>query len=208
MSTTAPADLTLTGTSGNDTLVGGAGNDTLSGGKGNDTLFGNAGNDTLSGGNGDDTLSGGRGNDTLTGWEGRDVFVWTLADRGTPGQAAVDTITDFNKSKDSIDLRNLLNGGKGDEDGHRGGEDDHKDDDDAVGNLLNYLSVSKSGNDTVLHISSEGKFNEGGMADQTIVFKDVDLTVSHGEGGEHGEHGVDQTATLLNMLKNGNLNVD
>ncbi|MDD5300839.1 MAG: retention module-containing protein [Gallionella sp.] len=210
----ANADKTLTGTAGDDTLVGGAGNDTLSGGKGDDALSGNAGNDTLSGGKDSDTLSGGKGNDTLTGGDGKDVFVWTLTDRGTSDQAAVDTITDFNKKDDSLNLRDLLRGER-DDDGDNGkhsNNGDHEKSD--VGDLLNYVNVAKVGGNTVLHISTEGKFsgNESSSAisnkeDQTIVLKDVDLTVEKGGHGEHA-HDIDQTATLLSMLKNGNLNVD
>ncbi|MBI5438660.1 MAG: type I secretion C-terminal target domain-containing protein [Nitrosomonadales bacterium] len=169
----------------------------VGGGDSDDTLSGLGGNDFVYGGAGNDNLSGGDGNDTLTGGADNDVFAWTLADRGTAGHAAVDTITDF-KQGDSLDLRNLLDGGEGDEDGYEGDED-------ATGNLLDYISVEKVGNDTVLHISSEGKFDDGeyksSKEDQTIVLKDVDLTVQ-----ENGH--VDQTATLLKMLQNGNLNTN
>jgi len=200
----------LEGGEGNDTLYGRVGTEELDGEEGNDTLHGSHGNEELEGGEGNDTLYGGKGNDLLEGGDGSDVFAWSLADRGTDKHAAVDTIADFNKTRDSIDLRNLLDGGVGDKDGHEGG-------DDAVDNLLNYIRVGKDGGDTVLHISSEGKFGNGesysaNKEDQTIVIKDVDLTVQRDE--RHGDHGhghepnVDQTATLLSMLKNGNLNVN
>jgi Ca2+-binding RTX toxin-like protein len=206
-------DDTLSGGGGNDALYGGddkdklyggGGNDLLVGGQGKDTLAGGEGNDVLMGGSGKDNLSGGAGNDTLTGGEGEDVFAWTLADRGTAGHAAADTITDFNASKDSIDLRNLLDGGEGDEDGYEGDED-------ATGNLLDYINIAKVGNDTVLHISSKGEFENGeyqtGKEDQTIVIKDANLTVE--KGGQGGDaHDVDQTATLLKMIQNSNINVN
>ncbi len=190
-------------------MYGRVGTEELDGEEGNDTLYGSSGGEELEGGAGNDTLYGGKGNDLLEGGDGSDVFAWSLADRGAKN-AAVDTIADFDKARDSIDLRNLLDGGVGDEDGYEG-------DDDAVGNLLNYIRVGKDGGDTVLHISSEGKFGNGesysaNKEDQTIVIKDVDLTVKqdHDERGKGHEHepNVDQTATLLSMLKNGNLNVN
>jgi predicted extracellular nuclease len=87
----------INGGNGNDVLEGGAGNDTLNGGNGNDTLLGGTGNDVLNGGNGEDVLVGGLGNDTLTGGNGTDRFVFAAGD-GT------DTITDFNRNDDLIEL--------------------------------------------------------------------------------------------------------
>ncbi|MDO8811543.1 MAG: retention module-containing protein [Gallionella sp.] len=204
---------TLRGSHGDDTLVGGAGNDMLFGEQGKDHLEGGSGNDTLYGGQGKDTLKGGLGNDLLYGGEGKDIFAWSPADVGAPGNPAVDTIADFDHENDRIDLNNLLDGVVGD-----------KND---VGNLLSYINISKEGSDTVLRISSQGNFENGeyhpSKEDQTIVIKNVDLTVKNGEHDEHGEHGgrdehgghdehggydVDQAATLLKMLQNGNLNVN
>lgn len=88
----------LDGDDGNDTLDGGDGNDRLDGGKGVDTLIGGAGNDKLDGGKDNDTLTGGTGDDTLTGGDGKDTFVFSLGD-------GKDKVTDFQKSKDIIDLR-------------------------------------------------------------------------------------------------------
>ena len=78
----------LEGNSGDDRLYGYAGEDTLEGGPGADRLYGSAGNDTLSGGPGNDRLSGGAD---------ADVFVFT------PGDGD-DTITDFTRGEDKIDL--------------------------------------------------------------------------------------------------------
>jgi Ca2+-binding RTX toxin-like protein len=85
----------LKGEGGNDTLWGGDGNDTLSGGDGNDILYGDAGNDILEGGAGSDTLTGGAGND---------IFRFRIGD---VGGTAIDTITDFTKGQDKIDLSAL-----------------------------------------------------------------------------------------------------
>jgi len=180
---------TISGGTGDDILMGGAGSDILHGDQGKDHLDGGAGNDTLYGDQGKDALKGGLGDDLLYGGEGKDIFAWSPTDIGTPGNPAVDTIADFNN--DRIDLSNLLDGGVGD-----------KND---VGNLLSYINVSKEGSDTVLRISSQGGFDNGEYLptreDQRIVIENVDLTVQAGSD-------VDQARTLLNMLKNDNLNVN
>ena len=70
------ADVSITGSAGNDTLrgdaddgtniSGGSGNDSIVAGSGNDTIDGGAGNDSITSGAGNDSISGGDGNDTLT----------------------------------------------------------------------------------------------------------------------------------------------
>ncbi|TFI57118.1 hypothetical protein E2493_16730, partial [Sphingomonas parva] len=90
----------LYGGSGDDVLLGGADNDTLDGGDGADRLDGGTGNDNVDGGAGNDTLDGGAGNDTLTGGAGKDVFL--VDDLG-----GTDTITDFVRGQDKIDLSDL-----------------------------------------------------------------------------------------------------
>jgi Ca2+-binding RTX toxin-like protein len=152
----------LYGGAGDDVLMGDAGNDRLEGGDGNDLLMGGGGNDTLIGGAGRDLLVGGAGSDTLTGGAGADVFAWTLSDRGTPGAAPTDTITDFNNAPggDVLDLRDLLVG-------------EHS------GNLTNYLHFSSSGGNTTISISSTGGFASGfnsAAVDQVIQITGVDLT--------------------------------
>ncbi|MCE7888012.1 MAG: type I secretion C-terminal target domain-containing protein [Alphaproteobacteria bacterium PRO2] len=92
---------TVTGTSAADRISGMGGNDTIRGGGGHDVLFGNAGNDVLYGDAGNDWLVGGIGADRLTGGAGNDVFFFD-------NLTGVDTITDFNKSQDYIDLSGLL----------------------------------------------------------------------------------------------------
>ena len=99
----------IRGGSGNDTIRGGAagdillgdsGDDTIYGGEGNDLIVGGTGNDTLYGDAGDDTLSGGLGDDSLTGGTGEDTFVFTA-------NSGHDTIQDFDKDNDTIDLSML-----------------------------------------------------------------------------------------------------
>ena len=101
---------------GNDTLYGWAGNDCLNGNTGNDRLYGGSGADVLNGGADNDTLFGGSGADTLCGDAGNDVLVGGFgADRLTGGAGADtfrfmevrdtgDTITDFVRGTDKIDL--------------------------------------------------------------------------------------------------------
>src|SRR5262249_8800347 len=115
---------------------------------------------------------GGAGNDTLNGGNGADVFVWSLADRGTPGAPAVDTIQSFDNATaasggDVVDLRDLLQG-----ETHGAG---------TVGNLQNYLHFETSGGNTTIQISSTGGFAGGynaGAVDQTIVLQGVNLLAS------------------------------
>jgi Ca2+-binding RTX toxin-like protein len=158
----------LYGDAGADTLRGQDGADTLQGGTGADRLEGGAGADSLVGGDGADTLSGGAGNDTLAGGLLSDTFEWTLADVGSKGTPAVDTVTDFNTAAaasggDVLDLRDLLQGenqGVG------------------VGNLANFLHFEKDGGDTKVHISSTGGFGGGytkSAEDQTVVLQGVNL---------------------------------
>jgi Ca2+-binding RTX toxin-like protein len=93
----------LSGSFGDDTLFGGYGHDDLYGGSGWDDLYGGSGLDYLSGGSGDDLLSGGLGRDTLIGGTGEDLFVFTKGSSGL-STSTVDTITDWNRSDDWIDM--------------------------------------------------------------------------------------------------------
>jgi Ca2+-binding RTX toxin-like protein len=180
-------DILLEGGADDDVIYGGAGNDgDIQGDDGNDTLFGGTGNDTLDGGANDDILTGGKGDDTLTGGDaagvGTDVFVWELADEGTIGAPAIDTITDFDNSVngDILDLSDLLVG-----------ED--------VGSLENYLHFESDGTHTTLFIDVDGG-STGGLDvknndEQQIILEGVNLT------------GTD--AEIINtLLTNNNLIVD
>lgn len=96
---------------GADSIAGGTGNDYLFGQGGKDTLNGNEGNDHLYGGAGNDTITGALGADILTGGSGADTFIWNYSDKVTAGSPDVDHITDFDKSTDVIDIRDLLDNG-------------------------------------------------------------------------------------------------
>ncbi|WP_230533553.1 M10 family metallopeptidase C-terminal domain-containing protein [Microvirga roseola] len=77
----------------------------LKGGAGNDKLYGRGGNDKLWGGDGNDLLIGGRGKDALFGGAGADVFDFDSIKGSLPG--ARDTIKDFERGVDRIDLRTI-----------------------------------------------------------------------------------------------------
>ena len=75
----------------------------------NNIIIGDDGNNVLKGMAGDDTLEGGKGNDTLTGGSGNDTFVFNIRDYDFTGDFApraqnLDTITDFTKGADTIEL--------------------------------------------------------------------------------------------------------
>jgi serralysin len=81
------------------------GDDVLNGTAGNDVLRGYGGNDVINGHGGIDLLVGGAGADRLTGGGGADVFGYqSLTDSHA---AAFDTITDFTRRSDRIDLSEI-----------------------------------------------------------------------------------------------------
>jgi uncharacterized repeat protein (TIGR01451 family) len=90
----------LQGDNGKDTIIGSRFNDVIAGCNGNDILSGFDGNDSIDGGNGRDRLTGGRGNDILTGGSGADEFIFGV-------NFGNDTITDFCKGQDKINLKEL-----------------------------------------------------------------------------------------------------
>lgn len=88
------------GGDGDDVVGGGDGNDEVGGGNGNDTLYGGTGSDSVYGGAGDDKIWGGAGNDMLSGGTGKDTFFFA------PGHGQ-DTLLDFTRGDDRMDLRNF-----------------------------------------------------------------------------------------------------
>ena len=83
------------------TRIGSSSAEVLNGTNAHDVLWARGGNDTVSGGAGDDVLIGGYGSDRLTGGGGSDTFVFRA------GEAANDTISDFDPLSDRIDLSGL-----------------------------------------------------------------------------------------------------
>lgn len=94
----------MSGFNGNDTLIGNGGNDKLSGDNGSDRLIGGSGGDNLNGGAGADSLQGDSGKDTLVGGSGNDRFVFISVADSTVSSTTCDSITDFVKGQDKIDL--------------------------------------------------------------------------------------------------------
>lgn len=72
------------------------------GDSGDNVLTGTDDADLLIGFAGNDTLNGGVGQDTLYGGDGQDIFVFDTIEGG------MDTIRDFNKDEDRIDIQDLL----------------------------------------------------------------------------------------------------
>lgn len=128
----------LGGRAGDDQLTGGIGNDTLTGGEDEDLLQGEWGDDQLLGGNSDDILIGGIGADTLTGGAGSDTFVF----KGLT--EAIDTITDFNSSQDTIDLRKIFAKPE-----FAGASD--------LAQFTQFVSVEQSGSSTTIKLDADGK---------------------------------------------------
>jgi len=182
-------------------LLNGSFNANVIGNASANRITGNDGDNTLSGLAGDDRLIGGKGNDTLTGGANNDIFEWNLADKGSAGSPAIDTITDFvyNATKaDSLDLRDLLVGEASTE-LNTGATPN-------IGNLLDYLNVTVSGGTTTINVSSTGGFTGGayapGAEDQRIVLTGVDLYSATGSTAGN------ETQLLQALLKNGTLIVD
>lgn len=97
----------LHGLDGNDSLFGGDGNDHLYGGSGSDILDGGIGKDILKGAEGNDVLTGGAGMDRLYGGSGADRFVFKAARDSAPGWGQRDSILDFERGVDRIDLTGI-----------------------------------------------------------------------------------------------------
>lgn len=95
-------------------IFGTDGSDVLNGTNGQDDIRGGLGSDVINGGPGADFLSGGRGADVITGGAGRDLFqidesgVATGPNRGD--YELVETITDFVRGEDRIDLSATFGG--------------------------------------------------------------------------------------------------
>ncbi|MCA1938528.1 MAG: type I secretion C-terminal target domain-containing protein [Dechloromonas sp.] len=126
---------------------------------------------------------------------GADTFQWSLADRGNKGSPALDTITDFNRNEDILDLRDLLVG-----ENHSTG----------IGNLANYIDITTTTSggvtSTILRISHDGGFAGGtyssGQESQRITLTGVNLY------SEYGVANNNDAALIQQLLNNGKLIVD
>ncbi len=145
---------TLAGKKGSDRLEGGAGQDTLTGDAGNDDLWGGEGNDKLNGGDGDDRLVGGKGKDRLVGGAGSDYFAYEgVQDKG-------DTITDFDPTKDKIDLRTIMAGSA-----YRNSNNKFSD----------FIQLKQVGADTAVRLDMDGNAKSGGF-DNLILLQKIDAS--------------------------------
>ncbi|WP_047534071.1 immunoglobulin-like domain-containing protein [Methylotenera sp. N17] len=200
--------------------LSGSFNTNVTGNAVNNRIIGNDGNNTLMGLLGDDRIIGGAGNDTLTGDTGtpangtlgKDIFEWNLADKGTLGVPAIDTVTDFryggsgnatvtdfNATRvDALDLRDLLQG-EASTLLNTGSVPN-------IGNLLNYIDININGGNTEIRISSAGGFTGGtysaAQEDQRIVLQGINLYTATGATAGN------ETDLLQRMLANGALVVD
>ncbi|MFV8439114.1 tandem-95 repeat protein [Vibrio owensii] len=136
--------------------------DTLYGQQGDDILFGHGGNDILVGGSGDDILIGGSGEDTFK-----------FVDDGSGiRDGEIDTIKDFTKGEDKIDISDLL----------------HTDDSDSIDSLLanNEIGLEADGDNLILTISeSDGSASqkvviEGGSSQYSEFLSDGSLSSADG----------------------------
>ncbi|KGR35589.1 RTX toxin [Vibrio campbellii] len=159
---------------------GGAGDDVIFGEKGSDIVFGGTGHDTLDGGDGSDAVRGGSGNDVLIGGSGDDILIgddgediFKFVDDGSGiRDGEVDTIKDFTKGEDKIDISDLL----------------HTDDFDSVDSLLanNEIGLEADGDNLILTISeSDGSSSqkvviEGGSNQYSELLIDGSLSPADG----------------------------
>lgn len=127
----------LDGGEGHDQLSGGNGDDELLGGEGHDWLHARAGNDNLIGDSGNDILIGGKGADVLSGGEGSDSFVFQSITK------AIDTITDFSSTEDTIDLRQIFAKSKFE------GESD-------LDRFTQFVRLEQDGENTVMQLDADG----------------------------------------------------
>ena len=89
-----------------DAVATGVANDYVNGMAGNDYLESSGGSDIVIGGTGNDTLVGGSGLDVLKGGKGADIFFYENSS-DSPDAAHRDTILDFTKGIDTIDLSHI-----------------------------------------------------------------------------------------------------
>ncbi|TKG40678.1 VWA domain-containing protein, partial [Vibrio tasmaniensis] len=142
------------GEGGSDVIFGGSGDDVIDGGEGNDGLRGGTGHDTLRGGSGDDILIGGIGNDILTGGSDDDIF--KFVDQGSGVRhGEKDTITDFTKGDDKIDISDLL----------------HTDSSDSINSLLqsSKIGISLEGADNMSTADLKLTVTDGGKTQEIIL---------------------------------------
>ncbi|CAE6906039.1 COG2931 RTX toxins and related Ca2 -binding proteins [Vibrio sp. B1ASS3] len=159
------------GGAGDDVIFGEEGSDIVFGGTGHDILDGGEGSDAVRGGSGNDVLIGGSGDDILIGDDGEDIFKF-IDDGSGIRDGEVDTIKDFTKGEDKIDISDLL----------------HTDDSDSIDSLLanNEIGLEADGDNLILTISeSDGSASqkvviEGGSSQYSEFLSDGSLSSADG----------------------------
>lgn len=129
----------LQGSTFNDTLRGDAGANRIWGFDGNDEIWGRNGNDRLIGQDGDDIIWGGDGNDTLSGSSGADTFEVRSNDVGD----GIDSVTDFVKGEDKLDISDILDGLYTD----------------GVDDIADFVQITDDGTDTTVAVDQNGGGN-------------------------------------------------
>ncbi|MFV8430253.1 Ig-like domain-containing protein [Vibrio owensii] len=159
------------GSAGDDVIFGEEGSDIVFGGTGHDILDGGEGSDAVRGGSGNDILVGGSGDDILIGDDGEDIFKF-IDDGSGIRDGEIDTIKDFTKGEDKIDISDLL----------------HTDDTDSIDSLLanNEIGLEADGDNLILTISeSDGSASqkvviEGGSSQYSEFLSDGSLSSADG----------------------------
>ncbi|MET2947465.1 tandem-95 repeat protein [Vibrio owensii] len=159
------------GSAGDDVIFGEEGSDIVFGGTGHDILDGGEGSDAVRGGSGNDILIGGSRDDILIGDDGEDIFKF-IDDGSGIRDGEIDTIKDFTKGEDKIDISDLL----------------HTDDSDSIDSLLanNEIGLEADGDNLILTISeSDGSASqkvviEGGSSQYSEFLSDGSLSSADG----------------------------
>ncbi|MEG2581998.1 immunoglobulin-like domain-containing protein, partial [Comamonas sp.] len=133
----------------------------------------------------DGVLLGGAGNDIWLGGQGEDIFVWPKNDAETVKTLAKDFGQgDAAKGNDTLDLRDLLQG------------------EENSGDLSKYLHIDRTGNNTILKVSSSGALASNGTGfDQQITTEGVKWTDPGNDAGA-------QNALIKQLIAQGKLLVD
>ncbi len=177
----------VTGTMGQALITGSDGRDIIHGAQGNDVTKAGDGADKLYGDLGDDILVGGKGNDLLTGGAGHDTFAWLHGDQGSLLTPAVDHIVDFDKTKDVIDISDLLD--------HNGEK--------SADVLKSYLSIGADTKNLTIEVHDPAAASgTSGAVVEKIVLDNVSYDQMTGASGSTAQQVIDY------MINNHLLDID
>ncbi|NWC09397.1 right-handed parallel beta-helix repeat-containing protein [Pseudomonas agarici] len=181
--------ITVQGTDGNDTLLGSGASE---------IFYGKAGNDIINGGGGDDILVGGAHIDKLTGGAGADTF--RFANQSDSYRNATtsfdDILSDFDVTKDKIDLAGLGFTGLGN---GRGGTLQISYNPDSDRTYIKDYEPDASGNRFELILT-------GNVADTLSASNFIFNRILTGTSGNDSLSGTDSADTLLGLAGDDSLN--